>query len=111
MKGLTVKLLIKVAVPLLLGVQVLTVNAEENNVTLNERFRQELISEMKENVRLPKLEMQKLEARHDEQKVPQPEKKTVGYVSIISLIVSDALGRSNKRIRVRGLNEAGKISF
>lgn len=111
MKGLTVKFLLKVVIPLLAGIQILTVDAGENNTDPGEQFRQELISDMKENIRLPELDRQKLEVKVDEQKLPRPEKKSVGYVSIISLIVNDALSHSNRKIRVRSFNEAGKISF
>ena len=111
MKVLMVKFLLKVAVPLLMGIQVLSVSAGENNTNPGEQFKAELIREMKENIRLPELEKQKLEVKIDRQKISKPEKKTVGYVSIISLIVNDAFGHSNRKIRVRSFNEAGKINF
>ena len=110
MKYLKTGLLAWFAIAVLLGMQATAVNAEDINIVLKEGFRQELIREIRETARPPKLENRQVDVKVEQKERPI-EKKAVSYVSIISLIVNDALGHANKDIRVRSYSEAGRTKF
>lgn len=110
MKALTVKLLLKVALPVLLASQVLVVNASEGNAIFKEPAARQPVQAADANTTPPQTEKQQLRVQ-TERKDQQVKRKTGGYVSILSVIINDALGHANKDIRTRSHNEAGKISF
>ena len=111
MKGLMVKFLITVALPVLLALQSFAVSAGERQAEMKQMFRQETIREIRDNLRPPKLEEQRFEVTVESNKAQPVERKPVGYVSLISLIVNDAVGRNTRDLRVCSFNEAGKINF
>lgn len=110
MKVLTTKTVVKLALTVLLAVQVPAVIAGGNNLASTEKSDQQTRHVIQEDSRLTDMENQRIDVK-EERTRPQTARKTGGYVSIISVIVNDALGHANKDIRTRRSNAAGKISF
>ena len=110
MKLLTTDLIAKLAVSMLLAIQVPAVIAGDNNLAAKERTAQEQSQAVREDGRLTDMKQQRFEQK-DETNNRQVKRKTGGYVSILSVIINDALGRANKKVQTRRSNAAGKISF
>lgn len=110
MKALTTDTVVKLAISILLAVQVTAVTAGDNSLAAKDSAVQEQSRVVREAVRSTDAQRGRLELK-DEQSKQHTGRKTGGYVSIISVIINDALGHANKDIRARRSNAAGKISF
>ena len=110
MKLLTTDLIAKLAVSMLLAIQVPAVIAGDNNLAAKESAAQEQNQAVRENGRSTDLERHRFEQK-DETNNTQAKRKTGGYVSIISVIINDALGHATRKVQARRSNAAGKISF
>lgn len=110
MKLLTTKPTAKLALAILLAIQVPAVIAGDNNPAVKERTVQKQNQVVREENRLTDVERQRFEQK-DESNNQLTKRKTGGYVSILSVIINDALGRANKEVQARRTNAAGKISY
>ena len=110
MQGTMLKFLLKVAVPVFLAVQALPVSAGEHNTGMKQMPPQTQTRQVRETGRYSKPEEQQIGKRDAQEKSQPIHKQPVGYVSLISLIINDALGQTNQNLRIHRINEAGKIS-
>ena len=108
MKGLNNNLLIKILLSVLLGVQVIAVNANDIYAEISKAYRQELVREIRNNVESLDLDKQRLDVQI-KQKIQDSEKKSVSYLPILGLIITDAVGNTESELQVNANKEAGKI--
>lgn len=110
MKLLTTDFFTKLALSMLLAIHIPAAIAVHNGLATKERSAQEQDRLTREEIRPVDVKQQRHELKN-EQNNQQTSRKTGGYVSIISVIVNDALGSARKDMRTRKPNAAGKISF
>lgn len=109
MKGLNISYLYKVALSVLLALQAAAISAGDIDAEIKKAYRRELIQEIKTNFESQQLQNKRLDIQV-EHKAVKGDGKPVSYLSILGLIINDAMGRAEQDMQVRTSYEAGLIS-